>query len=135
MIPGVFSHDDDGDDIVTLRPADGSGIECHGWVNIGQHAVQLTLDAHGGLCIRTHAKGQEAQVLGSLYVPRLAATLARLSTERGDPLVRFTNALTELGFDKDESVSGADTVDVVAQHYPSLLALVDAHDNQQGEIS
>ena len=136
MTTGRFSLDDDGEDIVTLHAAEADHSACSGWVNLGEHAVELTLDATGGLCIKTYAKGAEHQVLGSVQVPRLAAALAYLIAERGgntDPLADAVDDLTKLGFHKDESISGADAVDVMARHYPTLRALAGTRGDDEGE--
>lgn len=42
---------------------------------------------------------------------------------RKNPLTSFINALVELGFNADDSISGADCVDVVATHYPTLRTM------------
>lgn len=38
-------------------------------------------------------------------------------------LVEFVDGLAELGFDSDDSISGADTVDFVARHFDNLWTL------------
>lgn len=130
MNPGAFTHDDDGNDIVTLSPVYYGQTAIRGRVNIGEHAVELTLDANGGLYIQSHAKGHEGQVLASVQVPRLAATLVRLraaSHDRADPLKTFVADMTALGFGADEDISGADTVDAVNRHFDNLRVLADPY--------
>lgn len=128
MNPGAFTHDDDGNDVVTLSPVYHGQIAMRGWVNIGEHAVELTLDANGGLHIHSHAKGHEGHTLASVQVPRLAATLVRLRTAndaRTDPLHTFVADMTKLGFGGHDDISGADTVDAVNRHFDNLRVLAD----------
>lgn len=130
MNPGAFTHDDDGNDVVTLSPIYHGQIAMRGWVNIGEHAVELTLDANGGLHIQSRAKGHEGHPLASVQVPRLAATLVRLRAARddhADPLKTFVADMTALGFGTDEEISGADTVDAVNRHFDNLCVLADPH--------
>lgn len=128
MIPGTFTHDHDEDDIVTLSSPESNKIAVKGWVNIGEHAIELMLDSNGGLSIQTYAKGHEVNVLASVQVPRLAATLVRLRGERGDeidPARAFADDLASLGFGTDDSINGADTVEAVNRHFDNLRALAD----------
>lgn len=136
MMPGTFTFDEDGNDIVTLSPSDSGHIAVKGWVNIGEHAVELTLDANGGLCVECHAKEYEGHALASVQVPRLAATLARLRgqhAERAEPLRAFVDELSTLGFGGDDSISGADTVDSVNRHFDNLRMLADPLAQVAGE--
>jgi hypothetical protein len=66
----VFTDEDQ--DIVKLESTSDDGSRM-GWVNVGTHAVQLTLDANGALTVEVCARTNEARPLGACVVTKQAS--------------------------------------------------------------
>jgi hypothetical protein len=67
---GLFTVEDD--DIIKLESTNDSGSRM-GWVNVGTHAVQLTLDSEGGLVVEVCARTNEGKPLGACVVTKQAS--------------------------------------------------------------
>ena len=67
---GLFSNEED--DITKLEASNHDGSRM-GWVNVGTHAVQLTLDANGALTVEVCARTNEAKPLGACVVTKQAS--------------------------------------------------------------
>lgn len=129
MFPGVFELNSDGDDIVTLNPSDGHSDGTVGWVNVGLHAVKLSLGKRGDLLIESYLRSAEHNVLGSVLIA--AATVEqeyRAVEGEASSVATLVKALRELGFGEDEPINGGDVVDVIAKHFDQLCAEVEHHE-------
>lgn len=65
---GKFVHDGE-DDIVILQ-AISPDVEVTGWINVGMHAVKITLHSTGDILIESFARTNETEVLGQLETTR-----------------------------------------------------------------
>lgn len=118
---GIFTFDDDQEDIVTLRP-ERDGLTASGWVNVGAHAIEITLSPSGDLQIQSYAKGSEFAILGSVHVPRMTAMLAERPGDQ-NPVDGLLADLRGIGFGTDGDINGGDCVNTVSRHFGQLCEL------------